>query len=83
MLEVRNVITAENDTNLARRSTANLTSVCVAKIAPQDVATDTNVEFLFPPGEGGSGLDDYSFMSAFVTSGSTITQPKRCSADLG
>jgi hypothetical protein len=46
---VRNVITAENDTNLARWSPAKRTSVCVAKSAPQDVATGTNVEFFFPP----------------------------------
>ena len=47
-LEVRNVITAENDTNFVRRITANLTMrFCGAKSAPQYFATNTNVAFLF------------------------------------
>jgi len=33
------------------RITANLTRVCAAKSAPQRVAMDTNLAFLFPPGE--------------------------------
>ena len=43
--------------------------VCVAKSAPQRVATDTNVGFYFPPGERDSGLADYSSTPAFVNLG--------------
>ena len=39
--------------------------------------------FYFLPGESASGLADYSSTPAFVNLGWYITQPKRCSADLG
>ena len=51
------------------RITANLTNAFAAKSAPQRVATDTNVAFLFPPGERDSGLADYSSTPAFVNLG--------------
>src|SRR5207248_10922489 len=57
------------------RITANLTRVCVAKSAPQRVAMDTNLAFLFPPGERDPGLADYSSTPAFINLGRYVTQP--------
>ena len=49
-LDVRNVITAENDTNLEGWSTANRTCFCVAKSAPRDVAKGANFgDFISAP----------------------------------
>ena len=83
-LEVRNVITAENDTNLVRRITANLTNAFVQLKARHSTSQQTPIwRFNFPPGERDSGLADYSSTPAFVNLGSYVTQPKRCSDDLG
>jgi len=62
-LEVRNVITAENDTNLVRRITAKLTNAFVQLKARHSTSQQTLMwRFYFLPGESASGLADYSFM---------------------
>ena len=69
-LEVRNVITAENDTNLVRRITAKLTNAFVQLKARHSTSQQTLMwRFYFLPGESASGLADYSFMSPVVNLG--------------
>src|SRR5205807_4370184 len=66
------------------RITANLTNVFrAAKSAPQRFVQTPMYRFYFPPGERDCRLADYSSTPAFVNLGRYVTQPKRCSADLG
>jgi hypothetical protein len=74
---VRNVITAENDTNLVRRMTANLTNESVQLKARHSTSQQTPYVAFFLPGDRDSGLADYSSTPAFVNLGRYVTQPKR------
>jgi hypothetical protein len=56
----------------------------VAKSAPQHIAKNTNVAFLFPAWQSVSGLADYLFMSPFVDLGKyDNSRPSAASPDLG
>src|SRR5438477_6654950 len=77
-LEVRNVITAENDTNLVRRITAKLTNAFVQLKARHSTSQQTLMwRFYFLPGESASGFADYSFMDLekYDTSAQALLPP--------
>ena len=58
---------------LLRRISANLMNAIAAKIAPQRVATDTNVAFYFPARCEGFRLADYLSTSAFINLAGYVT----------
>jgi len=58
---------------LLRRISANLMNAIAAKIAPQRVATDTNVAFYFSAPCEGFRLADYLSTSAFINLARYVT----------
>src|SRR5204863_2244673 len=79
-LKVRNVITAENDTNLVCRITANLTNAFGELKARHNTSQKHNIGFFVyrclikRKRQSGSGLADYRSCQSSSTSERTITQ---------